>query len=353
MSPSPPYSATVSAPDSLLAGSDFRWRRRRTAGFTLVELLVVIAIIGTLVALLLPAIQAAREAARRTQCQSQLKQIGLAWQNHHDAQKYFPSGGWGWPWTGDPDRGFGSSQTGGWLYSILPYMEENAVHDMGKGLTAAAKKPILSQAMLKPIVPFYCPSRRAADLYPYAGHATPVNFNPVPKAAKSDYAANCGDGDINENHGPDSLAAAKGFSWVEYIPRLYSGVCFGRSTINMKQITDGTSKTYMAGEKHVNARWYETGQDSADNEQTFAGFDNDTLRVTGLAHSPIHDSVDLFNDPFSDKAKRFGSAHSEVFNMVFCDGSVHAISYEISNETHRRLGTRAEGKLVQTSEYEK
>src|SRR5258706_4890817 len=107
-------------------------KRFRWAGFTLVELLVVIAIIGILVALLLPAVQAAREAARRTQCTNQLKQLATGCMNHESTLKYYPCGGWGWDWVGDADRGNGQNQPGGWMYNILPFLEENARHDLPK-----------------------------------------------------------------------------------------------------------------------------------------------------------------------------------------------------------------------------
>src|SRR5215831_18980870 len=107
--------------------------RSKASGFTLVELLVVIAIIGILIALLLPAVQAAREAARRSQCRNNLKQLGLAAQNHLAAYKTFPTGGWGHSWVGDPDRGYGINQPGGWTYSVLAFAEASDIRSLGAG----------------------------------------------------------------------------------------------------------------------------------------------------------------------------------------------------------------------------
>ena len=97
---------------------------RRIEAFALVELLVVIAIIGVLIALLLPAVQAAREAARISQCKNHLKQIGTAMRGHDMAYGFYPSGGWGNKWVGHADMGPGILQPGGWAYSILPFMEQ-------------------------------------------------------------------------------------------------------------------------------------------------------------------------------------------------------------------------------------
>src|SRR5260221_856396 len=104
--------------------------RASSGGFTLVELLVVIAIIGILVALLLPAIQGAREAARRSQCTNNLKQIGIGFINHESTYKFLPGSGWH-PWVvGDPLLGAGRNQPGGWMYQILPFIEEQALYDL-------------------------------------------------------------------------------------------------------------------------------------------------------------------------------------------------------------------------------
>ena len=114
--------------------------KSKRPAFTLVELLVVIAIIGILIALMLSAVQAARESARRLQCRNNLKQIGLACQDHLDRQKHFPTGGWGFWWVGDPDRGYAKNQPGGWVYNILPGLELTALRNTGKGTSAAQKK---------------------------------------------------------------------------------------------------------------------------------------------------------------------------------------------------------------------
>ncbi len=105
--------------------------RKRQFGFTLVELLVVITIIGILISLLLPAVQSAREAARATQCSNNIRQMAVACLHHTEAQGHFPTGGWGWRWAGDPNRGFNHRQPSGWHYNILPYLEQETLHQLG------------------------------------------------------------------------------------------------------------------------------------------------------------------------------------------------------------------------------
>jgi len=175
--------------------------RRKHPAFTLVELLVAIAIIGILVAMLLPAVNAAREAARRTQCINHLKQIGLAFLNHDSTHGHFPTGGWSYAWAGDPDRGFGEEQTGSWPYNLLPYIEQQALHDMGSDgqpdVITAGQKRGAALATTMPLAVFHCPSRRSAKNYPgywklESPTSGPRNATNTQLIAKTDYAACAG-----------------------------------------------------------------------------------------------------------------------------------------------------------------
>ena len=150
-------------------------RCRSPRAFTLVELLVVITIIGILIALLLPAVQAAREAARRLQCTNNLKQLSLGCLNHENATGRFPTGGWGFAWTGDADRGNDWRQPAGWIYNVLPYIEQQSLHDMGIGLSTGPKYATHLVRYSVPLGTLHCPSRRPAIAYPYTTSGGVVN----------------------------------------------------------------------------------------------------------------------------------------------------------------------------------
>lgn len=334
---------------------------RRRNGFTLVELLVVIAIIGVLVALLLPAIQAAREAARRTQCINNLKQLALGCQNHHDTHGHFPTGGWGWFWVGDPDRGFGKDQPGGWAYNLLPFFEQQALHDLGsdgdKMLLPRAQREAASLVVQQPIAMITCPSRRPSEgVFPMStnagGSAGLFNSLTPNEAGRSDYAINSGHA-INElGQGPTSYTGSGNFAWASDLPanrEQLTGISFERSTVGIRQIPDGTTNTYLIGEKHIYFSDYLTGSDRGDNETWCTGFNNDNFRVTSRSNGtaeavPIPDNTVV---PTGDgNIYRFGSAHSGGANMSLCDGSVTTISFDIDWQVHRDLGNREDGNAV-------
>ncbi|MGD9636510.1 MAG: DUF1559 domain-containing protein, partial [Pirellulales bacterium] len=269
-------------------------RRSVRTGFTLVELLVVIAIIGILVALLLPAVQAAREAARRGACVNNLRNIGLALHEHHDAHGFFPSNGWGTGWTADPDQGTGKDQPGSWMFSVLPFIEEQAVHDIGSGQPGwpiPAKKKILLASIIKtPIALFYCPSRRPAAAYPvkfWVGKNWTHDGSPL---ARNDYAACSGSGStiaglVGVVYAPNTYTEAD--SWAAWPSKdNYNGLVFIRSEVPLRQVTDGTSNTYMVGEKSVNVDAYETNDgvdviDHGDDQGWLVGHNGDTVRSSG------------------------------------------------------------------------
>lgn len=330
--------------------------------FTLVELLVVIAIIGVLIALLLPAVQAAREAARRTQCTNQLRQLALSFHNHHDTIGHFPTGGWGWPWLGYPEEGFGKEQPGGWMYNILPYIEQANIRNLGNEATGASKFAATKQRVESPFEGMNCPSRRGTNVYPFDNSSTTfVDSDPFEKCSKTDYAACAGDMIQPELFGypldRDALESS-GFSWANYGSNVYSafrgeteptGIVFGRSEINMRRVEDGTSNTYMVGEKYMSTDNYDDGLDKGDNEPAFSGNNNDTLRTTSKVRSlnrPLELGPDKPGSSDGVGELIFGSAHSGGFNMAFCDASVKLVSFDIDPEIHRTRGHRSDGVIA-------
>lgn len=327
-------------------------QNQKCTGFTLVELLVVITIIGILISLLLPAVQVAREAARRLQCSNHLRQLGLAALNHESAQGHFPTGGWDAYWVGDPDRGFGVKQPGGWIYNVLPFMEQQALHDLQMGKSGTDRTDAAAQMVQTALPAMNCPSRRSAIPYPNATAFLTRNAGNLSKSAMSDYAVNVGDASRTEIYVamPATLDAGDAYtSWPNMSDM--TGISFLRSTVTVSDISDGTTNTYLFGEKYLDSDHYADGFADGDDWHMYTGFQNDICRSTyhnadtGAAWIPVQDTPGLQYD------NQFGSAHGGGLNMSFCDGSVRSISYSIHPETHRRLGNRNDGKPIDDNAF--
>lgn len=328
-----------------IVGKNFRRLNSRAArqseGFTLVELLVVIAIIGMLVGLLLPAVQQAREAARQMQCSNNLKQMGLAALNHETTSKYYPSGGWRAYWEGDPDFGFGKKQPGNWVYSILPFLEQNALWQLGQDGDQAQNEKIKEANKVRdqtPLAFLNCPSRRVCKTY-WAWAYTNNSKDLGGVGAKCDYAGNCANAYFTSTY-PTSYSEglAKTYSWT------VTGTTDFQSEISIGEIRDGTTNTYLYGEKYIEASRYEPVSSryaAGDDHGPYVGADNDNVRITTTSALPRQDRVG------HDNGNIFGSVHAGAFGMAMCDGSIHRVSYSIDAETHSYLGRRADGNVAQ------
>jgi prepilin-type N-terminal cleavage/methylation domain-containing protein/prepilin-type processing-associated H-X9-DG protein len=313
----------------------FQGRKRKA--FTLLELLVVLALLAVITGLLLPALQAAREAANRIHCVNNLKQIGIAALNHESIHGRLPGGGWTGRWLGEPDRGTDQNQPGGWIYQLLPFIEQDHLAAWGARLPRDQQLQLNSQLSSRPIPLFNCPSRRSSGPFPNAESHWYYNAAPTPPLlAHSDYAACASDLKHFEPEGdgpPDLKTGDDPTFWRSgsYKTSIFTGVIFLRSQTKIRDITHGTGNTYLIGEKYVNPTHYYTGDEEGDDEAMLIGMDACISRCTALP--PLRDTSgpDYFF---------FGSAHARGCNMLYCDGRVELVAYSVDPAIYKQAGNR-------------
>lgn len=329
---------------------------RPRKGFTLIELLVVIAIIAVLIALLLPAVQQAREAARRSQCQNNLKQMGLAFHNFQDTYGHLPTGARdGDPAStdssvSDPTKACCNSLTvegWSWMYHILPFIEQNNLYDIGKDTSRGYTDR--QNTVARHGIPVYnCPSRRSLEAYN--------------TYYRSDYAGNAGERHLTGGNIWTLATAHQNRTNLRTLNNTgkTTGVVMmtdiGKLTI--EQIRDGSSNTIMVGEKAIHTSGYGSSADGGENERwNNAGWDEDVIRyAAGRNANGDRFAIGIVNDNNAPNIEThggttvwydsFGSAHTGGAFFCMGDGSVRMLSYTIDGDTLRRLGNRADGEPV-------
>ena len=332
---------------------------RSRFGFTLIELLVVIAIIGILIGMLLPAVQASREAARSTDCKNRVRQLALATQLHHDALRYFPPA----RYESRPDADLEDKcglETPTWLARVMPYIEQSALGSQWDYSTPWHEHP----AQVRTVVPdiFLCPSRRSGTRpigtrnlrTTLAGSATtlPCGCPTIPRpstarldieGALSDYAGNHGD------LSPGAVGASTDFYFggngtgviISVRPVCKDGTAVAASDrVRMASVSDGTSNTFLFGEKFV------PGGGLGVFPEDSPAYDGDHLpassRLAGpglrLASSPSDVLADMFS---------FGSWHPAGVHFALVDGSVQLFSPQTDTKILGSLANRGDAKFVE------
>jgi prepilin-type N-terminal cleavage/methylation domain-containing protein/prepilin-type processing-associated H-X9-DG protein len=322
----------------------------RRPGFTLIELLVVIAIIAVLMGLLLPAVQKVREAASRTQCRNNLKQLGLALHNYHATYEVFPPGYLSAVGPGGPadDQGPGW----GWATLILPYVEQDNLYRQIQ-LTKDIKDPAHAAVRLTSLPVFLCPSDGGSRTFtvdllndPMPTYSTPltdVNGNPV-QVAHSNYVGIFGNPEITPDPGfllpdPDRSAA-------------HQGMFYRNSKVRIADVTDGTSNTLFVGERSSNlayATWTGavTGGQVPPKIPDLYNFGPEGAPVLILGHTGDASDVPPHtpNSPVNH-VDDFWSRHLTGVNFLFVDGSVRNINDSISPPVWWALGKRTGGEVI-------
>jgi prepilin-type processing-associated H-X9-DG protein len=294
--------------------------------------LVVIAIIGILVALLLPAIQAARGAARRSQCTNNLKQIGLACQNFHDTYKALPAARYHDKWAT-------------WFASIMPFMEASNEYNLwvfDKWYT----DPVNKRARTVYIPGYFCPSRRGGG-----GEGLLA-----PPSVTSIYNSQGSTGDYAGNHGKNVQGASgtppmivDDFGTIVTPPCFVDGNCPQfKSHVAFKHITDGTSKTFLAGEKQVPATQYAI-EASPDDSIYQGDFLSNFVRGASLLLPPADNGEYEGTNPYWGNI--FGSKHPGMTQFAYCDGSVRSIPVSIDLVVYEGNATRNQGEVTAGEDF--
>jgi prepilin-type N-terminal cleavage/methylation domain-containing protein len=313
---------------------------RRARGFTLVELLVVIAIIGVLVALLLPAVQQARESARRMSCESNLRQVGLAAHNFHDVRlgmvpltiaEQVAANNAGMPNMTDGTDGFAT-----WATLLLPYLEQQPLYSLwDMTLPCTKQNPLAYQTQVKT---YWCPSRLKQIL-----SQNDIGMK-TPGGAIGDYNPCQGTmpGVNNANDDGAIMAALANFAAVNGVATVPSYTL----RLRMANITDGTSNTVMFGEKHIRPS---SMRGKNEDRSIFGGQNNSTRRIAGIQQNtpanirPLRPPNDE-NGTFANQS--FGGPHPGVTEFVMCDGSIRKMNININIQSLTSLVTRMGGETI-------
>jgi prepilin-type N-terminal cleavage/methylation domain-containing protein/prepilin-type processing-associated H-X9-DG protein len=300
----------------------------RRRAFTLIELLVVIAIIAVLIGLLLPAVQKVREAASRMQCTNNLKQMGLAIHNYHDANNSLPSSRLG-------------PQHATWFVQILPYMEQDALYkqwDLTR--TYYEQTPAVQNAFVKGYV---CPSRRSMAMpsTQYEVSSTGLPDKLEHPGTQGDYACNGG----------------QFYNSIVDHPLCQGPMCYANSQVSasgqitstqsqtgLKDITDGTSQTFLVGEKHsVRSKWGQSGPSWGEGSIWNGNFPRNFSRIGGQTKWNLGQGPDDLVGPWHCK---FGSWHPGVCQFLFADGHVTSLANSTDIDTLQKLSCRNDGQVI-------
>lgn len=324
----------------------------KSYGITLVELLIVLAIIGLLVQLILPAVETARETARQAQCKNNVRQLAMACLLHSNTHGHFPTGGWNSAWVGDPNRGYSRKQPGSWGYNILPYLEQEELHNLGLGLPEADRPKAAAQLYGVALPVFTCTSRRLARPQPFVFTRKMMNadmneLQRLNQCGRSDYAGNIGNALPKKNFALGPSSYEEGDRWdngqdpkSSWVASENYGIIYQRSEVTPAMITDGLSHTFVLGEKFIPSYYYKKSKTHCDDQSLYVGFSYDNNRAGKHSSPPTNDRMVQVPNSQSTTLWRFGGAHPTGFNMACCDGSVHYVDYGVDKVVFSAMSTR-------------